>query len=39
MLLCLERYDEALDNFKKGLMIDEKSDTINFDIGDIMYVF
>jgi len=34
---CLEKYDDALENFKKALMLDEKSSSILFDIGNIMY--
>lgn len=35
---CLEKYDDALENFKKALMLDEKSSTVLFDIGNIMYL-
>lgn len=35
---CLEKYDDALENFKKALMLEEKSSTVLFDIGNIMYL-
>ena len=36
---CLEKYDDALENFKKALMLDEKSSTVLFDIGNIIVIF
>lgn len=31
---CLEKYDDALENFKKALILDEKSSTVLFDISE-----
>ena len=34
----VDSYEAALENFKKALILDEKSSTVLFDIGNIMYL-
>lgn len=35
---CMEKYDDAIDAFKKALMLDDKSSTVLFDLGNLMYL-
>ena len=34
----MEKYDDAIDAFKKALMLDDKSSTVLFDLGNLMYL-
>lgn len=38
VLACLENYEEAIDAFKKALMLDKKSVEALFGLGNIMYM-
>lgn len=35
---CLDRHDEAMDSFKKALMLDENNASVLFDMGSTLYL-